>query len=326
MRAGTVWIFALVLGCSSNEPGASAAGGSGGVAGASSRGGSAGVAGTSSAGAGGSSGASCPVTLGGSEEPIFEQPTSRLRVHAGSYYTVVEGAVYDGQRREVHAEAERSGSCRLLTYESASFCDPACENPLICVHGACERFPLPISAGALSVKLGEQKTVNVPQNELGRYYFGTEDFGYDVVPSVAISAPGDVAPAFELAACLSPPPLPTSDWDELMAKRAAGGDVMLAWSNPVPTARVYLRMTTCVGTHGGISPVEVECEGPDVGTLALPGRFLDALYEDGWGRGECGSNDVIRYHESQAGSGDGAVQLRAETIASFWFQPRKAAP
>jgi hypothetical protein len=242
-------------------------------------------------------------------------------VFAGSYYTVVDGVVLDGQRREIHTEAARRGNCRLLTYDSPSFCDPACENPKLCVDGVCERFPEPISAGTLSVALGPHNVVKVPPDDLGHYYWGTEDFGYDVVKSVTLSASGGVAPAFELAACLSPAPTPTTDWYHLMQRRAAGEDVELAWSNPLATARVYLRMTTCIGTHGGISPVEVECEGPDVGKLILPGAYLDALYEDGWGLGECGGNDVLRYHASQSGSGDEAVQLRAESIASFWFQP-----
>lgn len=214
----------------------------------------------------------------------------------------------------------------MLTYDSPSFCDPACENPEICIGGACERFPEPVSAGALSVELGADQKVEVPPSNVGRYYWGTEDFGYDVVPSVNVSAPGEVAPGFELAACLSPAPQPTTEWNELLEQRAPGEDVVLAWSNPVETARVYLRMTTCIGTHGGISPVEIECEGKDVGKLTLPGVFLDALYEQGWGRGECGTNDVWRYHATELGSGDAAVQLRAESGASFYFQPRLGGP
>lgn len=80
-------------------------------------------------------------------------------------------------------------------------------------------------------------------------------------------------------------------------------------------------MTTCVGTHGGISPVEIECEGADTGELTIPGAYLDALYAQGWGHGECGANTVWRYHASQTGCGDSAVQLRAEAPASFYFNP-----
>jgi hypothetical protein len=263
----------------------------------------------------------CGVTQTENGEPRFEQPSSRIRVYAGSYYTIVDGSVLGGSRREIHTEAERSGQCRLLTYDSPSFCDPICENPEICVHGQCERFPEPISAGTLSVELGDNRATVEPSN-LGSYYFGTEEYGYDVVDFTTVKAAGDVAPAFELAACVSPAPIPTNDWDQLLQARKPAEDVHLAWSNPVSTARVYLRMTTCVGTHGGISPVEIECEGPDVGELTLPGSYLDSLYAQGWGHGECGSNEVRRYHASQTGSGEEAIQLRAESSASFFFQPR----
>lgn len=306
MRLGSAWVFVLALGCSSNETPPSNTGG----------GGASGTGGGAGAGTGGNS--DCAVTLDGSAEPVFEQPTSRIRVYAGSDFTVVDGAVLDGPRREIHTESARSGDCRLLTYDSPSFCDPRCDNPQICVDGACERFPEPVSAGVLSVQLGATKTVEVSPNELGRYYWGSEEFGYESVPSVAVDATG-----FQLAACLSPPPQPTSDWSQLMQQRAPGEDVELAWSNPVATARVHLRMTTCIGTHGGISPVEIECEGRDEGKLTLPGAYLDAFFEDAalWGRGECGSHEVWRYHASATGTGPEAVQLRAEARASFYFQP-----
>jgi hypothetical protein len=118
-----------------------------------------------------------------------------------------------------------------------------------------------------------------------------------------------------------PAPQPTEDWNELMVARQPGEDVVLRWSNPVAVARVYLRMTTGVGTHGGISSVEIECEGPDVGSLTLPGGYLDELYAGGWSCGECGQNTLLRYHASQSGTGDDAVQLRVGSTATFWFIP-----
>jgi hypothetical protein len=325
MRAGTAWVLALALGCSSNEtpPG-------GGTSGANNGGmSSAGDGGMSGTGYSGMSGAvgdggegNCAATLDSRPEPIFDQPTSRLRLWATPSATIFEGAVLDGQRREIHTEAERSGNCRLLTYESAaSFCDPLCYSPDLCVNGVCERFPSPISAGTMSIELSEQEPFELEPKSLGNYVWDTEDFGYDVVTSVAVTASGDKAGGFELEARLSPAPEPTSDWTVLAELRAPAEDLALGWSNPVDTARFYLRMTTCIGTHGGISPVEIECEGPDTGLLTIPGAYLDALYAQGWGHGECGVNTVWRYHASQVGCGDSAVQLRAESPASFYLNP-----
>jgi hypothetical protein len=280
-----------------------------------------GMSGGVSGGAGNGGEGNCATTLDARPEPIFDQTTSRLRLWAIPDATIFEGAVLDGQRRELHTEAERSGSCRLLTYEAGTFCDPICESPELCVHGTCERFPEPISAGTLSIQLSEQEPFEVEPKALGNYSWSTEDFGSGAVTSVAVTAPGGEADGFELAARLSPAPEPTGDWSELMAQRAAGEDLVLDWSNPVDTARFYLRMTTCVGTHGGISPVEVECEGPDTGKLSIPGAYVDALYAQGWGHGECGGHTLWRYHASQIGCGDSAVQLRAEAPASFYFNP-----
>jgi hypothetical protein len=258
----------------------------------------------------------CATTLDARPEPIFEQTTSRLRLWAIPNQTIFEGAVLDGQRREIHAETERTGNCRLLTYESDTFCDPICENRELCVHGVCERFPEPVSAGTLSIQLSEQEPLEVEPTPLGNYYWTSQDFGSDVVTSITVTASG-----FELSAPLSPALKPMGDWSELAKLRAPGEDLALGWSNPVDTARFYLRMTTCVGTHGGISPVEIECEGTDTGELVIPGAYLDALYAQGWGHGECGGNTIWRYHASQTGCGDSAVQLRAESPASFWFNP-----
>ena len=80
-------------------------------------------------------------------------------------------------------------------------------------------------------------------------------------------------------------------------------------------------MTTGIGTHGGISPIEIECEGPDVGTLEIPGSYLDQLFEDGWSCGECGNNDLRRYVADEGDLSTGKARFTAETWSTFFFQP-----
>jgi hypothetical protein len=138
---------------------------------------------------------------------------------------------------------------------------------------------------------------------------------------VRLSTAGDAGVPFDLAACIVGPPEPIGDWAALLAARGAAQDVVLTWSNAVSTARIYLRMTTGIGTHGGISPVEIECEGPDTGSLRLPGPYLDALYAQGWSCGECGDNRLIRYHATEIQSGSRVIQLRTEAYAQFFFTP-----
>lgn len=262
--------------------------------------------------------------FGGTASPVFERPASVLSVFAASDWMNLNGKLMPNSLGEFHQEAERQGSCRLLVYDDVAHCDPACEFSQLCVRGECLSFPEPVSAGTLELRLDGNRSFEVEPNRTGQYYWSTEEFGLAEVSEVAVSAPGDVASGFDLQACLFESPVPTEDWSELIAQRKPGQDLELNWSNPIDAARIYLRMTTGVGTHGGISPVEIECEGLDEGRLTLPGAYLDRLYEDGWACGECGSNSLFRYHAAESGAGQDAVQLRAESSATFWFQPRIA--
>jgi hypothetical protein len=309
LSATLIFSLCLALGCSnSSSPEPSGASGS-----------AQGGDGSTTGGTG--AGRDCPATLGGSEEPVFDPPASRFRVSGDTTFMALDGVLSQAPHRELHTEAKRTGHCRLLTYESASFCDPGCENPRICVDGSCVNLLEPVSAGTLQLRLNDEAPIEIEPNDTGRYAWTTEARGVNDVERVAISAPGDVAAGFALQACLFEGPKPTQDWDHVMAERAPGEDVVLRWSNPIDVARVYVRMTTGIGTHGGISPVELECEGPDVGSLTLPGPYLDDLYKTGWSCGECGSNRLVRYHASQTNQGAATVQLLAESGASFWFIP-----
>ena len=80
-----------------------------------------------------------------------------------------------------------------------------------------------------------------------------------------------------------------------------------------------LEMTTGTATHGGIAHAEIECEGPDVGSLVLPGAFLDVLYSEGWSCGECGVNELYRYRSATMGSTGTA--FTAEAATAFFFIP-----
>jgi hypothetical protein len=347
---GVSWRFVLLcmlsFGCSDESTPRSAGAGGGGESGeatggvgadASGAGSDMGGVGSDPAGAGGALGGDggsagvvgCGDTLGGADEPIFDQTNHLFQVRPYPEFVSFDGAVFDGPPLSFHEEAERAGSCRLLTYEP-SLCDPACEDGQACLGGECVSHPAVVSAGVVELRVGpavvelEPNIVSFPAGDkfVGHYYWSTEEFGAEAVgPTLAVSASGADAPAFDLETCVSEAPVPTEDWSSLMEARAPGEDVVLDWSNPVATARIYLRMTTGIGTHGGISPVEIECEGRDTGTLTLPGAYLDALYADGWSCGECGGNEVLRYHATETEAGTSTIQLRAEAGASFYFLP-----
>jgi len=128
---------------------------------------------------------------------------------------------------------------------------------------------------------------------------------------VTVSASGDVVGPFELALQIPlEAPEPLEDWYALFDNRAPGQDVILRWANPDETSRISLYMTTGLGLHAGISPVDIECEGPDRGTLTLPGSFLDLLYAWGWNCGNCPNNYLLRYRAVRTQVGSHEIEYR----------------
>lgn len=251
-------------------------------------------------------------------EPVFDEPPGRFTFRDGEGYEWLRGFVSDGPRMEFHQESEREGGCRLLTF-TASSCAPECTPPAVCIDEACVTEPLGLSAGTVTLTGVGGAPIEIAEDSLHNYYWDHSPDGTVEMPGV--SAAGADVDAFELAACPTTAPTPIGDWSGLLAARAPGEPVVLTWSDPVDTARIYLRMTTGIGTHGGISPVEIECEGPDVGMLELPGAYLDALYADGWSCGECGDNALVRYHVDETDAGGTTVQLWTEATTGFWFHP-----
>jgi len=262
----------------------------------------------------------CALTLDGSDEPIFDQTNSRFTLTGDETYLDFSGAIYDGPAVAFHHESDRVGSCRLLTYE-ATGCDPLCTGGDVCIDSECVSYPATISAGALTLTGVADAPVEVEPIMEGQYSWSASASIVDVA-AIRAQAEGDAIGPFDLTTCAVEPPVPEGDWSAAMSARGSGEDVTLTWSNPYSTSRVYLRMTTGIGTHGGISPVEIECEGRDLGSLTLPGAFLDLLYDGPyWSCGECGDNRLLRYHATEAEVGGTAVQLRTQSPAMFYFRP-----
>jgi hypothetical protein len=255
------------------------------------------------------------------EEPTFAVAANAFTVELGSTWFNVDGVVRDRPTIELHNESARSGMCRLLTY-TPSFCDPSCTGDQVCKSGVCLAQPVTLSNGAVTLRgLGDAPITIAPSGN-GRFVWNTTDYGLGDANRIRISSTNDAAIPFDVEVReISPPITPKGAWPSLLRQRLAGQDVTLTWSNPVDTARIYMRMTTGIGTHGGISPVEIECEGPDKGSLTLPGSYLDALYAKGWSCGECGENRILRYHAAQSGTGNRLVELRVQSYYQFLFRP-----
>lgn len=240
-----------------------------------------------------------------------------MEVRNNSWGISFSGSALDRPSTEFHEEAERTGQCRLLRYVP-TICDPDCLNE-ICVNAACELQPLPNSVGTLTIEGIPDLTQLSPKG--ANYFYSKETTPLAVDQQVTIRAPGAIGPSFELSSKVPAAVEEANSWDNAMEDRAQGEDATLMWKSPVPGARYYLRMTTGIGTHGGISPAEVECEGPDTGSLTLPGSYLDELYSAGWSCGECGSNEFIRYRVAETESEGLKIEVRTAVPYSFYFHP-----
>ena len=204
----------------------------------------------------------------------------------------------------LRTEHSLSGQCRLMTWEPSN-CGTTC--PGWCVDGECLEFPERYSEGEATWTWPDGETVVGPDE--GLTYMAVAEATTMGESSLVLDALSLTVPTVE--------PVELTEADPFSG-RARGDDVTLAWGDPVDGARVRLFMTDCAGSHGGIGESEIECEGPDIGSITLPGVFLDALEDGDWSRGECGSHTLDRYHASA--SEDGELRLEsAAPIYVYWF-------
>lgn len=311
MRFASLLLVGL-LGCGDDS---SATGGGGGN-------GTEGGGGSGAVGGQGPGGAGSCVSHTASDSPDFEATEGlfTLRREAGELdFVVFTGSVHSPPSAGFQTEEAREGLCRLLTF-TPSNCTPECDLGSFCIDGECVTPTAALDAGAITLTGIVSDPVMADDGGIGIYFWSSENAG-PYGTTATLTATGGVTGDFELSVCVPEAMSPTSDWSQLMETRAAGEDVTLAWDNPLPGARVYIRMTTGIGTHGGISPAEIECEGPDTGSLTLPGAYLDELFADGWACGECGENRLERYYSDDAEITQGTARFRGETPETFYFQP-----
>ncbi len=245
------------------------------------------------------------------DEPDFSVPHGVIRVQTWIEYgeLALEGGFADGPQPYHHTEAERSGSCRLLSYTPSS-CEPACEGFDLCIEGECVPWPEYQDRGPLEWTWPDgQQTVE--PNDWGGYY-----------ATGSASSEGEISIELE-DLLLSAPSIERmeadGDWVQAVTSRG-DGDAVLKWSNPIQDARVRLFMTDCQGSHGGMAEAEIQCEGPDTGELVIPGAYLTQLEAGDWTHGECGSHDLERYHAA-APEGDTTTRLETVSDGGFFYFP-----
>jgi hypothetical protein len=247
-------------------------------------------------------------------DPDFSVPHGLIQVETWLQYgeNQLSGGFADGPQPYHHTEAERSGSCRLLTF-TPSTCEPACEGYDLCVEGECLPWPAYEDRGPLTWGWPDGEQTVQPNEWNGYWATGSTSSEGDVsiaVDGMELTAPTVVAMEAD------------GDWMRQLDNRSAGEDIALRWTNPILDARVRLFMTDCQGTHGGMAEAEIQCEGPDTGELIIPGAYLDLLEAGDWSHGECGTHELERYHAA-ALEGDDTVRLESFSEAGlYWFPER----
>jgi hypothetical protein len=257
---------------------------------------------------------------GGDPEPRFDWPSSQVSLELADWGILVRGSILDGPRPSPYSQSQVQGQCRLLLAD-LSPCDPVCEGGKVCMGGACVEQPSTSDMGMLLLGGFPGGDIGIDPSSPGVYFYQSEAHNAATAgPELTLSSSQDDMLAFSLSARRVAPFAGAEAWSDLIKARAPGEPAVLRWSNPDPAARIYIRMTTGVGTHGGIAHAEVECEGPDTGELVLPGAFLDELFSEGWSCGECGTHALWRYDAAES-EGDSPIQFRVWSQAWFYFHP-----
>ncbi len=262
----------------------------------------------------------CTSSLDIQDESIFDPMRQGFEIRLGDGGGYLWGGVLSGRPPSFHKESERIGDCRLLTYKAAS-CPSSCEGDAQCFNGECVFMPSSVSMGALTVRDSSGFQMEVPPRDDNLYYMKDESFRFEEGKWVSISLSVSNAPV-ELITCAPPPVIEETSFTDLLDARGNGADAVLRWTETDSAARIYLRMTTCIGSHGGISPVEIECEGRDKGELTIPGSFLDALdCPECWTHGNCGEHELIRYHSDEVIFDDFVVRMNNMQALEFYYFP-----
>jgi hypothetical protein len=184
--------------------------------------------------------------------------------------TRITGFVLAGDPVDFHVEAERQGSCRLLTFE-VGFCDDPCDG--ICdAAGVCHPLPTRESIGAVRIEGLAPGDMTLSEPVEGTYYNDgvlPEDI-FDVNTSVSLVA-GD----FEISA--GGPVALEADLEGERLELVAGVDAEITWTPGGRGDRVRLTLRSPNQAHGLPPSAIIECDGPDTGSFAIPGAWISRL-------------------------------------------------
>ena len=197
-------------------------------------------------------------------------------------FTSVLGRVYTGPSPSsiVWKEAEKSGSCRLLT-PKVPFCAVPCGSAAACVDdNKCQDFPKTVGVGKVTVKGIKTKAgaTTFTMDPISNTYQPPGGTILDFPPfaegdAVTLSAGGDTSVSAFSVSGVGIAPLKVLNDTIILAD---GKPVNLTWTPPkTPSASVVTVMVD-ISHHGG-SKGKIECEAPDIGSLEIAASLVDRL-------------------------------------------------
>lgn len=222
-------------------------------------------------------------------------------------------------RPQYMAIAMEMGDCRMWRYQPADCgaCDGLCD-----ADGDCVPFPVPLSAGNITVSGIQGGDVTLRPSEYG--------YTVDNPPPVDLYAPGDgVASAaeggddvaaFSLAAeGVDPIGIDLVDGgggEQDTLRMVDGGDLVVSWDPARPGTRVRLEIDSNNQGHGLPVTSMIECESDDDGSLIVPRAMVEAFpekpYQNICVAIDCPPSSLTRYRWDRADVSGLAVELRVE--------------
>ncbi|MEE9384941.1 MAG: hypothetical protein V3V08_16170 [Nannocystaceae bacterium] len=206
------------------------------------------------------------------------QDVGRFALKLGSADTAASGEVADGViPASVPKLASAAGSCRLLKRENP-YCPGGCTLGLTCDYNS-ECIPEPAKQDVGVVTLtGLVRPVAMELAEGSFLYFDSTlpHPGFEPGVPITLRASGGDLPSFELYGEGVRALVVTSGVPFIRP----GTDLVVTWETIAGTSSSTVQLRLNIDQHGN-SPVTLECEGPDLGSFALPAGLLGELVNSG---------------------------------------------
>lgn len=211
-----------------------------------------------------------------------------------------------------------AGACRMFRRHAIDNCAPACDQASMCDDGTCRPYPMPRSAGVLSVE-GGGGLARVPFD--GTYELFLSSALFAPGTELTASAPGDELPRFSVTARM-PAPLELVDAEQL--RLAPGVALTVRWRPAGDGSRVRLLMGADLG-HAQWRTVVVECDLPDdAGAVTVPQAMVDVLADrQNWSCGDCFGHELRRYRRGDITLAGTTLTLWALQSQSIYLVPER---